>query len=334
MALLSIIVPVYNVALYLEDGLSSILNQNLKDAEFICIDDKSTDQSLKILQRYAAIDDRIKIIEHEQNKGLSAARNTGIKSAKGKYIVFFDPDDFVEPDMYTSMIHKMEEDSCDIVMCGFKTYPDNRVVIPNFSTIVCNPYDFIKQNKKIHSSNDLCFSWRFLFNRKFLIEKHLFFIEEIRYAEDMVFNLNAIMQAVRIVLLPLPLYVYRVNNAMSITKQKYNLYMEVSLQKQVEEKKRIIAKYHINQYTPITKDMSEDIVKRFTIMLLNNLKHNEQEINKRKGTERIINMPMIQKAAQIVGFRNIYSNLKEYIFYLAIKFRITSVVYRIYFKNK
>lgn len=334
MALLSIIVPVYNVALYLEDGLNSILNQNLKDVEFICIDDKSTDQSLKILQRYAAIDDRIKIIEHEQNKGLSAARNTGIKSAKGKYIVFFDPDDFVEPDMYTSMIHKMEKDACDIVMCGFKTYPDNKVVIPNFATIACDPYSFIKRNKKIHSSNDLCFSWRFLFNRNFLIEKGLFFIEEIRYAEDMAFNLNAIMQAVRIVLLPFPLYIYRVNNFMSITKQKYNPYMEASLQRQVEEKKRIIAKYHIDQYTPITKDMSEDIVKRFTIMLLNNLRNNEQEIYKKEGTSRIINMPMIQKAAQIVGLRNIYSNLKEYIFYLAIKFRITSVVYRIYFKNK
>ena len=334
MALLSIVVPVYNVAQYLEEGLNSLLNQDLKDIEIICVDDKSTDQSLKILQQYRSKDCRFQIVQHYQNKGLSAARNTGIKCAKGKYLVFFDPDDFVVSTMYTEMIRKLEEDVCDIVMCGFKTFPDNNIVIPNFSTVACTPYEFIRQNKKIHSSNDLCFSWRFLFKRSFLIENQLLFIEEIRYAEDMVFNMDAIMLAEKIVLLPYPLYIYRVNNLMSITKQKYNPYMEISLQRQVTEKKRIIAKYDIDQYTPITQDMSEDIVKRFTIMLLNNLRNNKQEVNKKKGISRIINMPMIQKAVRIVGFRNIYSNWKEYIFYLAIKFRITSVVYRLYFKNK
>ncbi|WP_300727624.1 glycosyltransferase family 2 protein [uncultured Bacteroides sp.] len=333
MALLSIIVPVYNVAPYLEEGLNSLLKQDLRDIEIICVDDKSTDNSLQILQKYSSLDNRLILIQHNQNKGLSATRNTGIKNAKGKYIAFFDPDDSVESNMYSSMIRRMEEDSCDIIMCGFRTFPDNHTVIPNFPTEPCSPYDFIRQNKKIHSSNDLCFSWRFLFKRQFLTEKKLSFIEEIRYAEDMVFNFNALMQANRVTMLPQPLYNYRVNNPTSIMKQKYNPFMEDGLERQVKEKRRIISTYRVDSYTPITMDMSEDIIKRFTTMLFNNLWNNSQEVDKKKGVKRIINMPMIRKASQVVGFRNIYPSWKEYMFYLAIKFRISSLVYKLYFKS-
>ena len=333
MPILSIIVPVYNVAPYLREGLDSILNQEVQDIEILCINDASTDSSISILKEYELQDKRIKIFNHIQNKGLSAARNTGILNAQGEYIAFFDPDDWIEKNMYKEMLHEMKENQTDIVMCGFQTYPGNTTVIPHFpSNIVLNPLQFIGKNFKIHTYNDLCFTWRFLFKRDFIISKKLLFIEAIRYAEDMVFNFAALMQCKRIILIPKPLYHYRVNNTQSIMKQRYNPNMETGLQLQIAEKKRIINTYQVDQYTPITQDMSEDIVKRYTLMLFNNLRNNPNESNKLQGIKRILNMPMITDAMQVVGFRNIYSSWKEYIFYLAMKFKCARLVHKLYFK--
>ena len=86
---------------------------------------------------------------------------------------------------------------------------------------VVDAFNFIRSNKRVHSSNDLCFSWRFLFKRDFLLNKKLTFIDEIRFGEDMVFNLAAIMMAKKIFLIPEPLYIYRVNNPLSIMKMNY-----------------------------------------------------------------------------------------------------------------
>lgn len=332
MPILSIIVPVYNVASYLKEGLDSILNQEVHDVEIICVNDASIDTSYSILKEYEALDNRIKVINHAQNKGLSAARNTGILNAQGKYIAFFDPDDWIEKDMYKEMILALEKNKTDIVMCGFQTYPTNSIIIPKFpSNISITPTEFISYNSRIHTSNDLCFSWRFLHKRNFLISNKIFFIEAIRYAEDMVFNFSALMQCKKTILIPKPFYHYRINNAQSIMKQRYNPNMETGLQLQIAEKKRIIKAYQIDQYTPITQDMSEDIVKRYTLMLFNNLRNNPNEPEKVQGIKRILNMPMITDAMKVVGFRNIYSSWKEYIFYLAMKFKCARLVHKLYF---
>ena len=88
----SVIIPVYNVEEYLRECLDSIINQTLKDLEIICINDGSTDNSLEILKEYASKDNRIKIID-KKNEGVAQARNKGIKSAKGGFVCFVDPDD-------------------------------------------------------------------------------------------------------------------------------------------------------------------------------------------------------------------------------------------------
>lgn len=90
----SIILPVYNVEKYLPRCLDSLLNQTLNELEFICIDDGSTDKSLDILRRYARKDSRF-IIVTQENQGSGVARNKGLQLAKGKYIAFLDPDDWI-----------------------------------------------------------------------------------------------------------------------------------------------------------------------------------------------------------------------------------------------
>ena len=86
----SIVVPIYNKELYLQECLESIINQTFNDIEIICIDDGSTDNSLKMIKEYAKKDSRIKLIP-QQNQGVSIARNNGIKHANGEYILFVDP---------------------------------------------------------------------------------------------------------------------------------------------------------------------------------------------------------------------------------------------------
>ena len=93
---LSIIVPVYNVALYLNRCVDSILNQTYSDFELLLIDDGSTDISGVICDEYAVSDNRVKVI-HKDNGGVSSARNVGINNSQGKYIMFCDSDDFVHP---------------------------------------------------------------------------------------------------------------------------------------------------------------------------------------------------------------------------------------------
>ena len=112
---ISVIIAVYNVEKYLRQCLDSVVNQTLKDIEIICIDDGSTDNSPKILERYANKDDRIKIIT-QQNQGQSVARNKGIEVAKGKYISFQDSDDVWLPQKLEKQITKAIETNADVII--------------------------------------------------------------------------------------------------------------------------------------------------------------------------------------------------------------------------
>ena len=104
---LSIIMPVYKVEKYISRCLDSILKQTFREFELIIIDDGSPDQSGLIADHYAKLDERIRII-HQENKGVSEARNVGIKNARGTYIGFVDSDDYIEPDMYSIMLQEMK----------------------------------------------------------------------------------------------------------------------------------------------------------------------------------------------------------------------------------
>ena len=93
---ISIIVPVYNTANYLEECLDSLINQSLEEIEIICIDDKSEDDSPKILEKYASSDKRIKLLYNKENTGQALARNIALKSVKGEYVSFMDSDDKID----------------------------------------------------------------------------------------------------------------------------------------------------------------------------------------------------------------------------------------------
>lgn len=117
MAIISVIVPIYNVELYLSRCLNSILNQSYSDIEIILVDDGSTDNSHQLAESFQNQDNRIKLVR-KQNGGLSSARNLGISLATGKYISFIDSDDYVEKDFLESLINSCIANETKISMCG------------------------------------------------------------------------------------------------------------------------------------------------------------------------------------------------------------------------
>lgn len=123
----SIIVPVFNAEKYLENCMDSLLNQTCKNIEIICVDDGSTDKSAALLDKYAAADNRVVVLRQE-NKGPGPARNLALKNAQGKYILFVDADDSLEPCAAEECAAIMENASCDMVVFNTNIIEDARSV--------------------------------------------------------------------------------------------------------------------------------------------------------------------------------------------------------------
>ena len=121
--LVSIIVPVYNVDLYIDACLNSIKHQTYRNIEIIVVEDCSTDNSRQVLQPHLK-DDRIKLVQHEKNSGLSAARNTGIESATGEYMMFVDSDDIVDSRLVAACVECAIKKNAEVVTYGFTPFED------------------------------------------------------------------------------------------------------------------------------------------------------------------------------------------------------------------
>lgn len=134
MALISVIVPVYNVEAYLEQCIRSVIAQTYINWELILVDDGSPDRSPEICDRYARQDSRIQVI-HKQNGGLSSARNAGLDIFRGDYVTFLDSDDFWHPEYLQTLLALCEKKQTDIAQCGFL-----RGQATSFPVINCSPH--------------------------------------------------------------------------------------------------------------------------------------------------------------------------------------------------
>lgn len=117
--LITVIIPVYNVEKYLQRCLDSVIAQTYQNLEIICIDDGSTDCSGEICEQYAIKDERVKVF-HQENQGVSAARNKGLDMASGEYIAFVDSDDYILKDMYAKMMRALLDNGVDICVCQWQ----------------------------------------------------------------------------------------------------------------------------------------------------------------------------------------------------------------------
>lgn len=185
MNLISIIIPVYNAEKYINRCIKSIINQSYLELEIIVVNDGSTDNSLSICETLATQDNRIKVISQD-NGGVSKARNTGLRSAKGEYVMFLDSDDYMLPDMCKTMLDVLHSKQADCVICGIQE-PEGGLWCPqrniDYSTLEDFKRDFIYQlNTELLSP-----CWNKIFKRQFITN---LFNEEISFGEDLIFDLE------------------------------------------------------------------------------------------------------------------------------------------------
>lgn len=126
--MISVIIPVYNVEDYLHDCINSILNQTFQDFEIICVDDCSTDSSLKILEDFSKKDDRVKIVRNKLNSSLGYSRNNGLKHAAGKYVLFLDSDDWLDLNTLEILYDIAEKESLDVLMFKIINFDDEKKI--------------------------------------------------------------------------------------------------------------------------------------------------------------------------------------------------------------
>ena len=208
----SVIIPVYNGDKYIEKGLESLLNQTFTDFEVICINDKSTDNSLEILEEFGEKDSRIRIINNSQNLGAALTRNVGIDIAEGEYIYFLDADDYIEEKYLECMIEKIEQENCDIVL---------NLSVLNETNGIISPYNHPSMPKidpngeyldKITTIHDApCFIWARIYKKSFLNENKLRFLD-IHATDDVVFNAIVNMYTDKTFVFYGEKYHYTVNN--------------------------------------------------------------------------------------------------------------------------
>jgi glycosyltransferase involved in cell wall biosynthesis len=203
--LISVIIPVYNVAPYVEKCVRSVAGGSYENLEILCIDDGSTDGSGKLLDTLAKEDPRIRVV-HQENRGLSGARNRGLAEAKGEYIAPVDSDDFVHPMYFESMMRCMKEKKASLVICEYQHFQEGEdPAYADASSASYRRLDCREFSGNAHARN---MTWGRIYRRKDI--GSIRYAPEVHMTEDTLFNLSVVSNMVRpvIYMTDFPMYYY------------------------------------------------------------------------------------------------------------------------------
>lgn len=303
---LSIIIPIYNVERYIDRCLKSCVQQDIAISEYeiIIVNDGTPDNSMEVVQKYALSYSNIVIVEQE-NKGLSEARNTGLRMAKGDYVWFVDSDDYIETNCLqaiTDQIFDRELDALQIPI--FKVCHEDKTC----------PYDYSKLDKNVYCGKELLSRSQYkypaqftLYKRLFLSKNKLYFFPNI-YHEDMDFSPRAYFFAQRVGFYASPVYYYEQGNSSSIMHNR--------------SIKRAFDMIHIIQrhITFLAENSNTTIVLSSFGTTIGQLLNNSMNIVNRVGTKeqkndfltRISKIPQIQTLMQ--RSNNLYFQFEAFLF--------------------
>lgn len=218
MPLISVIVPVYKVEKFLDRCIKSILSQTFSDFELIIVDDGSPDRCPEMCDEWAEKDKRI-VVVHQKNQGLSAARNSGIKISKGKYLTFIDSDDWIADNMLEMLLKLIQKHNADISICDFIRTDSEKNIASKTSTkeTVFNQHDFMDIILKINSNRTIHYAWAKLYKREIIDDEHY---PVGMLNEDVEGMFKAVIRSKKIVETNTVGYYYYENND-SITRKKF-----------------------------------------------------------------------------------------------------------------
>ncbi len=253
--LVSVIVPVYKVLKYLKHSINSVKSQSFTDWEMILVDDGTPDYCEIICDEYTAGDSRIKVI-HQKNAGVSAARNAGIDVARGKYLFFLDPDDFLNVNALERLVETARRfDWPDYVKGNHVVLkPDGELIVTRFDALR-HPYE----NQLLDSTKFLNFIilihpmvWNGLISREFIERYSIRFNTDFYEGEDLIFHLSMIGDDFKCVYTSAPTYIYRiavggslsntVNNRLINSFQRILHHINLVIPRSVDEEMRDVLK--------------------------------------------------------------------------------------------
>lgn len=207
---LSIIMTAYNVADYISSSIESVIAQTNENFNLIIVDDCSTDQTQKIIRTYEKKYDWISVVCHQENLGVSAARNTGLAKASGEFVTFIDGDDWVEPNYVDHFLTTFKDKDVDMVTCGFfnqtETGKTKNKVVKRQSSIVGRD-EVVKQIIKMTGSV-MGYTWNKAYIRSIIQDNDLSFQTDLDLMEDQVFNVEYATLARKFYIDNVPLYHY------------------------------------------------------------------------------------------------------------------------------
>lgn len=213
---ISVIICIYNAEKYLRQCLDSIVNQTLKDIEIICVNDGSTDSSKDILEEYANKDKRV-VIVNQSNLYAGAARNTGIKLAKGEYIHFMDSDDWIKNNTYEYLYKQLSKKAVDVIIFQYdKVSLISGKIIPCRQTLLRdNQISNVNENPNffLHCS---AVPWNKIYRKDFILQNNLKFDTNLICANDRSYFINCILAANKIMVSKKSFVYYRMNNKESL----------------------------------------------------------------------------------------------------------------------
>ena len=208
--LVTVIIPVYNSENYIKECLMSLFSQTYKNIEIIVVDDKGTDNSMKIVKNMKKLSTfEIRIIEQEKNKGVSEARNIGMNQAKGEYIFFLDSDDLITSDCIEVLIKEIIKFKADLVMGDYKRFYredfaevlNNAVNNKNNKNIICKEISYNEPNGYVCNV---------LYKKDFILENNIYFEKDIKFAEDALWITLVQFRAKKMIRINAKTYLYRI----------------------------------------------------------------------------------------------------------------------------
>jgi glycosyltransferase EpsH len=326
--LVSIIVPVYNVEQYLEQCLTSIVEQTYENIEVIIVNDGSNDSSHLIIDQFAKKDPRVKFLK-QKNSGISTARNSGIQASTGELILFVDSDDWVDNTLVEKLFSYIKK--FDLVVCSYNRaydYKLNPRILNIEGKVKSKEFQrrlvgLLNEELKDPSQQDsLVTAWGKLYKSKVIKENKLGFIstQEIGTCEDLIFNFQYLENCNEVFILNESLYFYRKANNLSFTSRyKLNLY---SLWNNLFKK---IEKLNIGKSIDFDLALNNRIALSIIGLGLNELQNPKGFMARYHNLKTILKSPLHKKAYHQLELK--YFPLHWKIFFFFAKYRLVLGVY-------
>ena len=307
MSLVSIILPTYNVEPYLEKCLFSVTRQTYKKIEVIIVIDGATDGSYEIAKRVAEKDQRVRVI-WQNNAGSGPARNNGIDHAKGEYIIFVDPDDFVDSNMVQLLMETQAKENVDLILTGCKTFYENnkndRTSI-DFQYEVCRDRASARNRYLYYFSKDLLSAPTRKLYKASIIRDNSIRFPDLRRSQDIVFNYRYYDHVNSVCLSNIAFYHYRIDEKNYIYKLKKDYYQTLSII--YDEIITLCNKWGLD---PNSKESTE-LCNYFMFSIISNI-----EANKHRGEE--IDPILSNKTIRQIVSKSMPPRLDQKLFKIAI----------------